>query len=121
MGCATSSSWHEPKIIQSPTVHMPTLLADRAAMWPEDPVEVASLFSASSMPTSVSVPTASICRTTSWVLSTTSPAVDKESVCNQDVVSMHGEVGSPSLEASEVQRRILDPSLCREELQETRV
>eukprot|EP00439_Symbiodinium_sp_Y106_P034280 s5728_g4.t1 len=102
-------------------VHMPTLLADRAAMWPEDPVEVASLFSASSMPTSVSVPTASICRTTSWVLSTTSPAVDKESVCNQDVVSMHGEVGSPSLEASEVQRRILDPSLCREELQETRV
>ncbi|CAE7025054.1 unnamed protein product [Symbiodinium sp. CCMP2456] len=101
---------------------MPTLLADRAtAMWPEDPVEVASLFSASSMPTSVSVPTASICRTTSWVLSTTSPAVDKESVCNQDVVSMHGEVGSPSWEASEVQRRILDPSLCREELQETRV
>ncbi|CAE7210627.1 unnamed protein product [Symbiodinium natans] len=78
---------------------MPTLLTDRSAMWPEDPVEVASVFSVSSMPTSVSVPTASVCRTTSWVLSTTSPTVDKESFCNHEVVSMVGEACSSSAEA----------------------
>ncbi|CAK9086726.1 Uncharacterized protein SCF082_LOCUS41022 [Durusdinium trenchii] len=88
---------------------MPTLLTDRTntttMSWADD-IEVASYLSISSMPSGISqMPTISVCQTSSWMMSTNSPTVDKESLCNH--------VDTYTLE--EDRRSQLDPAFCRED------
>ncbi|CAJ1350435.1 unnamed protein product, partial [Effrenium voratum] len=91
---------------------LPTLLVDRSGTRWEDAGEVASILSASSMPTNFSVPV-SLGVASSWLFSTNSPALDKESSrLDSSVNSVISWETTKTNEASG--RMVLDPELCRE-------